>query len=778
MSDDLTDRQQSEDALKAALDYAENIIGTLREPFVVLSRDLRVKTANRSFFESFHVSKEETENRLVYDLGNGQWDIPLLRTLLNEVLSNSHPIHDFEVEHNFPDIGQRTMLLNARKFSPESNALPLILLAIEDVTDRKRAEAALKDSEEKFRGLLESAPDAMVIVDADGKIVLVNTQTEKLFGYGREELLGQPVEVLVPEPMRAKHPQQRNGYLANPVVRPMGSGLDLRGIRKDGSQFPVEISLSPLEAEEGLLVSAAIRDITDRKLAEAALKNSEIRYRRLFESAKDGILILDAHTLKIIDSNPFMTDLLGYSHDEFLGKELWEIGLFSDKEASQSAYRELQKYGFIRYDNFPLESRNGQKVAVEFVSNVYAEDHHQVVQCNIRDITERCRMERKMQEQAAALAELDHRKDEFLAMLSHELRNPLAPILNAVQLLQLQKGETSVQQKAHAIIERQVGQLTHLVDDLMDVSRTITARIQLRREQIAVSGIVERAVETTRPLIDQHRHELTVSLPPDPIWLYADAARLEQVVTNLVTNAVKYTNKGGHIWLSVQQEDDKAVLRVRDTGVGITPVFLPHVFDLFTQAERSSDRSQGGLGIGLAVVKRLVEMHEGTIEVSSTLGQGSEFVVSFPVDQSLARKTQPPPTEIDRPTSASLRVLVVDDNVDAATALELLLQQSGHLVRMAHTGPTGLAAALDFRPDVMLLDIGLPELDGFEIAKRIRQQPALNDIVLIAMTGYGREKERQRSQEAGFDHHLVKPADFATLEQILATLSEKATSHA
>jgi PAS domain S-box-containing protein len=648
MSQDLTDGQESEDALKVALDFAESIIATLREPFVVLNRDLRVKMANHSFFESFHVSKEETENRLVYELGDGQWDIPLLRTLLNEVLSNSHPIHDFEVEHNFPDIGQRVMLLNARKFSPEPNTPPLILLAIEDVTDHK--------------------------------------------------------------------------------------------------------------------------------LAEGALKDSEIRYRRLFESAKDGILILNARTLKIIDSNPFMTGLLGYSHDDFLGKELWEIGLFTDKEASQSAYRELQKNGFIRYENLPLESRNGQRVAVEFVSNVYAEDHHKVVQCNIRDITERCRLERQMQEQAAALAELDHRKDEFLAMLSHELRNPLAPILNAVQLLQLNKGQTPRQQKAHAIIERQVGQLTHLVDDLMEVSRALTGRIQLRREQIAVNGIVERAVETARPLIDQRRHEFTVSLPPNPIWLYADAARLEQVVTNLLTNAVKYTNEGGHIRLSVQQEGDKAVLRVRDTGLGITLDFLPHVFDLFTQAERSSDRSQGGLGIGLALVKRLVEMHEGTVSVSSTLGQGSEFVVSLPVDLSMAlsQKTRPPATEIAKPQSPGLRVLVVDDNVDAATALELLLQESGHLVQVAHTGPTGLAAALDFQPDVMLLDIGLPEFDGIEVAKRMRQQPTLDNIVLVAMTGYGRETDRQRSKEAGFDHHLVKPADFRKVQQILANVSEKA----
>jgi len=346
-----------------------------------------------------------------------------------------------------------------------------------------------------------------------------------------------------------------------------------------------------------------------------------------------------------------------------------------------------------------------------------------------------------------------------------------------VQLLQLQKDQNSVQQKALAIIERQVGQLTHLVGDLLDVSRAITGRIQLCQEQVSVSSIVERAVETARPLIDQRRHELTVSLPPEPIWLYADAARLEQVVTNLLTNAAKYTTEGGHIWLSVQKEGDKAVLRVRDTGLGIDRALLPHVFDLFTQAQRSSDRSQGGLGIGLTLAKRLVEMHGGTIGVSSILGQGSEFIVSLVVcpPGAMSLTTQPPPTEIAEPTKRALRVLVVDDNVCATEILEILIQESGHLVRIAHTGPTALAAALDYRPDVMLMDIGLPELNGFEVAKWIRQQPVLRDIVLVAITGYGQESDRQHSQEAGFDHHLVKPADFEKVRQILAAVSKKAT---
>jgi PAS domain S-box-containing protein len=638
VSDEPSNRRQSDDDLE----FAQDMIAALREPFVVLDGDLCVKTATPSFFKSFHVSKDEAESRLLYHVSNGQWDIPLLHVLLNQVLQTGDPVRDFKVDHDFPELGHRILLFNARKVPAHSSSPRFILLAIDDVTDRN--------------------------------------------------------------------------------------------------------------------------------LAEEALRDSETRYRRLFESAKDGILILDAQTLKIIDSNPFMTCLLGYSRGELLGKELWEIGLFKDQAASQAAYRELQQIGYIRYDHLPLKSSTGESIEVEFVSNVYPEGHQKVVQCNIRDISQRRYLERQMVEHAAALADLDHRKDEFLATLGHELRNPLAPLLSAVQLLQIQKVQNSAQRKAQVIIERQVEQLTHLVDDLLDVSRTITGRIQLRREHITVSGVVERAVETVRPLIDQHQHELTVSLPLVPIWLNADAARLEQVVTNLLTNAAKYTIDHGHIWLSVNQERDEAVLRVRDTGLGITPAFLPHVFELFTQSERSFDRSKGGLGIGLALVKRLVEMHDGTIEVSSILGEGTEFVVRLVADQPLALcpNTEPSPGGSADPIAAALRVLIVDDNVDAATALELLLEETGHLVRVAHSGPAGLAAAIEFRPDVVLLDIGLPELDGWNVAQRMRQQPSLRDIVLVAITGYGQGADRQLSQKAGFDHHFVKPVDFGKLRQVLA----------
>ena len=637
--------------LQHALTYADNIIATLREPFVVLDKSLRVRTANAAFYRDFRASKEETEGRFVYELGNGQWNIPQLRTLLSQVLSNSHPVEDFEVEHAFPALGRRTMLLNARKFAPDGDDADLVLLAIEDNTDHKRA--------------------------------------------------------------------------------------------------------------------------------EAAMQHSEVRYRRLFQTAKDGILILDADTGKVIDANPFMTTLLGYSHDEFLGKELWEIGLFRDITESRAAYRELQEKGYVRYENLPLETRSGQKVEVEFVSNVYAENCHKVVQCNVRDITERSRLQRLTQEQAAALADLDRRKDEFLAMLSHELRNPLAPILNAALLLRLHSNrnrllgiENPVIHQSANIIERQVGQLARIVDELLEISRITTGRIQLHQERIALGVVVENAVMTVRSLIDQRKHELTVSLPTQAIWLHADAARLEQVVVNLLTNAAKYTDEGGHVWLTVRQEGEEAVLRVRDTGVGIAPEILPRIFDLFTQAERSLDRSQGGLGIGLALVQRLVEMHGGTVTASSALGQGSEFVVRLPVVPPPQPQPVSPPTEKAQPTSPALRVMVVDDNVDTVTTLAMLVQEAGHEVRTAFDGLTVVEAALDFRPNVVLLDIGLPGLNGFEVAKRLRRQPVLKNIVLVAMTGYGQESDRQRSQEAGFDHHLVKPGDFGKLLQILATVSE------
>jgi signal transduction histidine kinase len=451
---------------------------------------------------------------------------------------------------------------------------------------------------------------------------------------------------------------------------------------------------------------------------------------------------------------------------------------FTDPERAEAGIKLVLRESKLTDYELTARARDGKETVVSYNATTFHDRDRKLqgVFAAARDVTERSRFEMQMREQAAKLSELHHRKDEFLAMLSHELRSPLAPIANAVQLLGLQRGsENLIQQQARGIIERQLGQLQHLVDDLLEVSRINTGRVQLRRETVAMSGIVEVALETVHPLIEQRRHELTVSLPPESIWLHADAARLEQVVVNLLANAAKYTEEGGHVWLSVQQEGDECVVRVRDTGVGITPELLPCIFDLFTQAERSLDRSQGGLGIGLALVQQLTKLHGGKVEATSVLGHGSEFVVRLPVAPT---DTPQPPTvvtETGQPTTRPLRVLVVDDNVDSVFSFLMLLKASGHDVRSAHDGPAAVQAALDYQPDVALLDIGLPGLNGYEVAKRIRQHPDLKDIVLIALTGYGQDSDRQASMQAGFNHHLVKPARLAELLQILATVSAPLT---
>jgi CheY-like chemotaxis protein/nitrogen-specific signal transduction histidine kinase len=375
----------------------------------------------------------------------------------------------------------------------------------------------------------------------------------------------------------------------------------------------------------------------------------------------------------------------------------------------------------------------------------------------ITDITERKRVEQALLKSEELLKEADRRKDEFLAMLAHELRNPLAPIANAVQLLHLEEPESPVQRRARAIIDRQTGRLARLVDDLLEVSRISTGRIQLHMEQIAIGGILERAVESVRPLIEQHRHQLLAFIPSEPIWVHADAARLEQVFVNLLNNAAKYTDEGGRIEVSVTAGDAAVAIRVTDNGIGIEPELLPRVFDLFTQAERALDRSQGGLGIGLSLVHRLVAMHGGRVEVHSEVSSGSEFIVHLPtiavtgaaeVFAQIARENE---------AAQSLRVLIVDDNLDAAMSLAMLLEASGHRIATAHTGPEALTVAAAQQPDVIFLDIGLPELDGYEVARRLREHQQADSLVIVAMTGYGQETDRARSHAAGFDHHLVKP---------------------
>lgn len=624
------------------------IIDTLRQPFLVLDSNLRVITGNRSFYQAFGVEKKQTEGRFVYELGDGQWNIPKLRELLEEILPQNHVFDDFEVEHEFEGIGQKVMLLNARRVRKSGDNSELILLAIEDITQRRAADQNLHDS--------------------------------------------------------------------------------------------------------------------------------EVRYRRLFQTAKDGILILDANTGKIIDANAFMSGLVGLEPEQLLGKELYEIGMFKDIEENKEAFRELQHKRYIRYDHLPVQNQRGERVEVEFVANVYHEDHTLVAQCNVRDIAPRIAMENKIIAQAEALAEESRRKDQFLAMLSHELRNPLAPIRSATHLLKLQEhgSENFIQKQAREVIERQVANLTRLVSDLLEVSRVVSGRIRLNLTTLDVNQVVRHAIETARPLIELRKHELTLNLCTNPVWASADATRLEEVFVNLLGNAAKYTPEGGRIEVHCERHQNHALVRVRDNGIGIESDMLREgrIFELFTQADRSLDHAAGGLGIGLSLVHRIVQLHGGTAEAQSDgPGKGSEFILRLPLVPEPGVQHSPPAEEPSGERPDGMRVLVVDDNIDACTMLSHALRGKGYGVQVAHTGPDGLRVAQQWRPDIVLLDIGLPGLDGYEIARRLRAEKTTSEMRVIAMTGYGRETDIKLAREAGFDAHLTKPFDFHEMEKLMAANS-------
>jgi signal transduction histidine kinase/ActR/RegA family two-component response regulator len=392
------------------------------------------------------------------------------------------------------------------------------------------------------------------------------------------------------------------------------------------------------------------------------------------------------------------------------------------------------------------------------------------------DITDRKRaeaqrrqLEQELRSLAAELSEANRRKNEFLAILSHELRNPLAPISNAVRALRSGRNHGTIQ-SASAILERQVGQIVRLVDDLLDMSRITRGKLELRKEHTELAPIVNQAVETVRALYKNTHRELTVTLPSEPVYLDADPARLVQVISNLLNNAFKFTDKTGRVGLTVETEGTHVAIRVRDDGIGIAAKQFPRLFEMFTQVDTLLERSRDGLGIGLTLVKTLTEMHGGTVEVHSDgLGRGSEFTVRLPSSEELLKPSSPPMVTEPVPMGGR-RVLVVDDNEDHTESLAMLLELEGYETLQAHDGVEAIDAAEGCRPDAVLLDVGLPKMNGYEVCRHIREQPWGKHVVLVALTGWGQEEDRRRSEEAGFDTHMVKPPDQETLIKTLAAL--------
>lgn len=493
----------------------------------------------------------------------------------------------------------------------------------------------------------------------------------------------------------------------------------------------------------------------------------------ILESITDGFLVLD-EDWRFVYLNHEAARLLsqkGLKPEEPIGRSLWEA--FPDlagSEMDEALHRAVQEGVLVQLEfyyttlNLWLDLR-----AYPF------RDGGLCIYC--LEITARKRLEEALQQRLEELAEADHRKNQFLAMLAHELRNPVGAIANAIHLMR-HPGTQGIQHSGVTeVLDRQIQNLSHLVDDLLDVSRITRNKIRLNLQIADLKTLVDDAVETIQPLMDARKHELSVSLPAQPVSLEVDVSRMEQIIGNLLHNSAKYTPDGGRISLTAEVQRvgprRQVAIRVRDSGMGISPELLPRVFDLFAQSDRSLARTEGGLGIGLTIVKSLVEMHGGTVDAHSAgIGHGAEFVVLLPAaaphaaPTGTARALTPPVCD-----AQTVRVLLVEDNPDAAGTLAALLRLSGHLVEVCHTGPAALDAAPGFRPQAVLMDIGLPGMDGYEVARRLRQKKEMQDVLFMAITGYGDSHARELTLEAGFQHHLVKPVDPAKLLDILAAIS-------
>ena len=547
-----------------------------------------------------------------------------------------------------------------------------------------------------------------------------------------------------------------------------------------------------MQVESDLPVSDEANNMTEPKPTQEGLRTSEIRYRRLFESARDGILILDAVTLKITDVNPSMTELLGYSSDEFLGRELWEIGLFNDKEASRTAFRELQKTGYLHYEDLPLQTFHGETREVEFISNVYEEDGRQVIQCNIRDIGERKRSQaectRLLASAMAAQAKADTAnglKDEFLAILSHELRTPLTSILGWSNLLAAGNLDDAATKRALETIVRNARAQRQLIDDLLDISRIITGKLRLDVQPLELAPIIAAVVDGVRPAADARSIHLRTALDSHLRPISGDPDRLRQIIWNLLTNAIKFTPEGGRVEVGLERTDSHVEVTISDTGQGIAPEFLPHVFERFSQSDSSSTRRHGGLGLGLSIVRQLVELHGGTVTATSPgAGEGTTFKVIFPllsVCPELRDAEVPPPLTGSNPLTNrqsslnDLRVLIVEDAPDARELVAAMLEGCGAEVVAVGSAGEALEEMERQRFDVLISDIGMPLMDGYALIEKVRRLPLERGggIPAVALTAYAGVEDRMRMLSAGYQTHLPKPVEPIELTTVVANLAAR-----
>ena len=626
------------------------------------------------------------------------------------------------------------------------------------VKKRKKAETALRESEERFRRAFQIDTVGIIFLNAEGQITEANDAFLAMSGFSREdEKAGRlRCDEMTPPEWTSVSLRAIEEFKATGRTMP----YEKEFFRKDGSRWWALLAAKQLSEHDGV---EYVIDITERKRTEQSLRESEARFRAVAEASPALTWQVDALGNNVYVNQRFV-DMMGVPADKLM-RTGWRSVIHPDDAlgyvaAFERALRDRSRFQQrVRAKTAKGEWRWLESYALPWFT---AADEYAGHVGMSMDITDAVNAE-------TALKETDRRKDEFLATLAHELRNPLAPISNALALIARPDGAAAIP-RLLPVINRQVNYMVRLVDDLLEISRITSGKIELRQVPTDLAVVLRNAVEASMPLINEKGHKLSVFISEASLIVHADAVRLEQVFTNLLNNAARYTRNGGQIWLTAHQEGETVVVSVRDNGIGILPGILPRLFDMFAQERRNGMGAQEGLGIGLNLVYRLLQMHDGTIEATSEgKDRGSEFVVRLPLSEVSARAKSAGPEKAVSPPSG-LRVLVVDDNHDAAEILAMLLASIGINVQVANSGPAALAALPNYRPNVILMDIGMPGMDGHEVARRIRGQPQFNDIKLVALTGWGQEEDRRLSRASGFDYHLTKPVDFKVLEDLIAAM--------
>ncbi|MBC7797964.1 MAG: PAS domain S-box protein, partial [Pyrinomonadaceae bacterium] len=681
---------------------------------------------------------------------------------INQVLKTLQTIEREVYQYD----NDRWYLLRIAPYQAVEFQIDGIVLTFVDITQRRRAETDNHESQQRFNVIVNQATTGITQTDLKSNLTFVNNRFCEIVGWSREEIIGKKEQSItfvndLPADQKLFEQMFKTG---KPYTN------EKRYNRKDNSFVWVTNSVSPIYDSQKKAIAALIvtLDISESKKAEASLRDQKERMRLAMEAANLYLWEVDLKT-KTVKWSENAAPVLGFERLPENLKSVIELIHPDDRETLLKSLEqaELGNKGFsieFRFINPANETVWVQKQG----ATLETDENSLVRQIGIaQNITPRRQAEDK-------LKDVDKRKDEFLAILAHELRNPLAPIRTALEVLQ-NDAETGQREFARSVIERQIGQLVNLVDDLLDVSRINNGKVKLKIKQIDLSNAIIAAIEANSPLIKASGHKLRFDSPETPIFVDADSMRLTQIFLNILNNAAKYTGPNGEITITSESENDEAVVRIKDNGVGIAPEKLMLIFDMFAQIENGDKRSQSGLGIGLSLVKQLVEMHAGTVEAKSEgENKGSEFIVRLPLsnrqneimpetDDDIRKKLK-----VKSVTAVKKRILIVDDNVDAAEMLTMMFSLEGYETRVAFDGLNAVKSAQEFLPEVVLLDIGLPDIDGYETARRIRAQ--LNDVTLIALSGWGQEEDRRKSQEAGFNHHLVKPVQIEAITNIIVNI--------